>query len=188
MQSPDAKAARLGQIGRVQATAVVADFQRQHTATQRQVHHHTAGLRVFAHIGQGLLHGAIGHQRHARRQGQGVPRQALAGAQFAQDAGALFKPAAHPLQCGQQALLQDGRAQVLHDALAGFNGVRHGFQCGHGTLLHLRRAGMAANPVQLKLQRGERAAHVVVDLPRNGLTLGFDAGLQVLRQFGQAQP
>ena len=51
---------------------------------------------------------------------------------------------------------------------------------------HLRRARVAGDPGEVELQRGERAADVVVDLARDRRALVLDAGLQVLRQLVQA--
>ena len=125
------------------------------------------------------MRGAVSHQGHACGQRQTF----VAGLKLAADARALGKPCGHPLQGRHQTLFQDGGAQVVHHALAGFDGVRHGFQGRHRALLHVQGRGVAAYPVQLKFQRGERAAHVVMDLARNGRTFHLDAGLQVLRQL-----
>ena len=58
-------------------------------------------------------------------------------------------------------------------------------QRGGDAQLHLGRGGVAADPRQVELQRRQRAADVVVDLARDRRPFHFDAGLQVLRQFGQ---
>ena len=52
--------------------------------------------------------------------------------------------------------------------------------------MHLRRARMAGDPGEVELQRGERAADVVVDLARDRRALVLDAGLQVLGELVQA--
>ena len=50
----------------------------------------------------------------------------------------------------------------------------------------LRRGRVAGDPGEVELQRGQRAADVVVDLARDRRALVLDAGLQVLRQLVQA--
>jgi hypothetical protein len=107
----------------------------------------------------------------------------VVGAKLAHDAGALFKAAGHPLQRRHQPLFEDRRAQVLHDALAGLDGAGHRLQRRQRPLLDLGCGGMPADPVELELQRRERAPDIVMDLACDGSPLGLDAGLQVLRQL-----
>ena len=138
---------------------------------------------MLADVGERFLRRSVGHQRHAhgqRLQGLHRRRRQL---QPAGDAGAALETLGEPLQRGHQPLLQDGRAQVLHDALAGLDGVRERLQRRDGAARHGLVAGMAADPVELELQRRERAADLIVDLAGDSVALGLHAGLQVLRQL-----
>ena len=137
---------------------------------------------MLADVGQRLLRGAVGDERHAARQ----LHLLVAGAKEAGDAGALLEAAGHPLQRGDEALLEDGRAQVVHHALARLDGVAHRLERRLRAQRDAVRIGVAHDPGEVVLQRGERAADVVVHLARDRRALGLDAGLQVLRELREA--
>ena len=184
VQAADAEAAGLGQVVLRQAAAVVADFQRQHAAGQRQVDRDTRRLGVLADVGERLLRRAIGHQRHARRAAAGVSwlvrnTHVDAGAPLEAAAPSTAAPRTRP--CSRMA----GRRLCMIRWLASMACVTVSSAdctrcCTSGT------ARVARDPGEVELQRRERAADIVVDLARDRRALHLDAGLQVLRQLGQA--
>ena len=143
---------------------------------------HPRRVGVLGDVGERLLRRAVGHQRHARRQLQRL----VAGAEAAGDAGALLEAGGHPLQRRHQALLQDGRVQVVHDPLARLDGVRDHFERGAARAAAPRRrfewraiqarsnfSAVSEPPTSSWISRAIAARSLL------------DAGLQVLRELGQ---
>mmetsp|Transcript_22150 Transcript_22150/g.87277 ORF Transcript_22150/g.87277 Transcript_22150/m.87277 type:complete len:318 (-) Transcript_22150:81-1034(-) len=166
----------------VDAAAVVADLQGQHPGTQAQLDVDPGREGMLGHIGERLLSRPVGHQRHTGRQGQVLVTDAQSGL----DAGAALEACRHPLQRGHQTLLEDGRAQVVHDALAGVDRRADRLQRRTDAPPHLGLGGMAVDPGQVELDRGQRAADIVMNLARDRRALQLDAGLQVAGELVQA--
>lgn len=94
VQASKSERAILAQVSRGQPASIIADFQRQHARSHGQVHPDVPGVGVLGDVGQRLLGRAVGHQGHARGQGQVV----VAGAEGGDDAGAALEALGHPLQ------------------------------------------------------------------------------------------
>ena len=161
VQAADAERACLGEVVLRQAAAVVGDLERQRARRHRQVERDVRRVRVLGDVGQRLLRGAVRDQRDAGRQ-----RDRLAVArEAAGDAGAALEAARHPLQRRDQPLLEDRRAQVVHHALARLDRQRQRLERRGDALAHLGLVGMARDPGEVEVQRRQRPADVVVQVP-----------------------
>ena len=168
------------------AAAVVGDFQRQHATGIRHLHLHLAAGGMFGDVGEGFLGCPVGHQLNLAVKGHSSCHGGRRVNQPCLDAAAFFKTRAQPFERRQQALVQDGRAQIHHDGLAGGHGLMQHAAGLAGVLLGGGIGAVAGDPAQVKSNRRQGAANVVVDFAGDAGALLLNRRLQVFGKSGQA--